>query len=204
MASQFSSCPPFDPECETIQEFFQRFKCQMSDALHKFRNDDLKLSSLLLKSLPVPIISEIQRRISPVLLTDATFDVLEQHLLQQYSSSKSTIGASVEFLSCKQGHLGLEDYARKLNSLAALCKYPSDCLDRLLRDTFVAGLSSSAILTSIIQVCDELSFRETVEKAKLLYINVVKMPSLFTLIIHKFILLLVLLTSKINPWNKQI
>ena len=61
-----------------------------------------------------------------------------------------------------------EDYARQLNNLGSLCNYPSSCLDRLLRDAFVAGISNAAILSSLIQVCDQLSFRETVERAKLL------------------------------------
>lgn len=166
--AHMNSCPPFDPECETVKEFFQRFRCQMSEVIHKCRNDEIKKASLLLKVLPVSIISEIQRRIAPDLLTAATFDVLEQHLMQQFSTSKSTIGASVEFLTCRQSNMSLEEFARKLNSLAAECKYPPVCLDRLLRDTFVAGLSSSEILKSLIQVCDPLSFRETVERAKLL------------------------------------
>ena len=166
--AQIVMCSSFNPECESIQEFFQRFKCQMSDQLHRLRSNDIKQASLLLRALPVSVISEIQRRIAPLLLTDATLDIIEKHLLQQYTVVKSTIGASVEFITCKQDNLNLEDYARKLNTLAAACKYPHDCLDRLLRDTFVAGLSSSAILSSLIQVCDDLSFRETVERAKLL------------------------------------
>ena len=168
-ATLSSTCPSFDPELESIQEFFQRFQCQASDLLHKFRNDDGRKASVLLRVLPVNIISDLQRRLAPTLLTDATYDEIHDHLLQQYSSSKSTIGASVQFLTCKQKPgQSLEDYARNLNSLASLCNYPSDCLDRLLRDIFVSGLISSAILSSLIQVCDTLTFRETLERAKLL------------------------------------
>ena len=161
-------CNPFDPELEEIAEFFQRFRCQMSEVLHKHRNDQSRQASVLLK-LPVSIITDLQRRLAPALLTDATFDEIEEQLLQQFSKTKSTIGASVQFLNCKQQQgQSLEEYARKLNSLASLCKYPKGCLDRLLRDIFVAGLASSAILSSLIQVCDNLSFNETLETAKLL------------------------------------
>ena len=162
-------CSAFDPELESVQEFFQRFQVQNSDLLHKFRNDDAKKASLLIKALPVSIISDLQRRLSPVLLTDASYDDIHDNLLQQFSSQKSTIGSSVQFLTCKQQHRqSFEEYVRQLNSLASPCNYPSTCLDRLLRDTFVAGISNSAILSSLIQVCDQLSFRETVERAKLL------------------------------------
>lgn len=115
------------------------------------------------------IISELQRRIAPVQLSDATFALIEEHLIQQFSTAKSTIGASVQFLTCKhQQGQSLEDYSRKLNSLASVCNYTTDCLDRLLRDTFVAGLVSSSILSSLIQECNRLTFRETLERAKLL------------------------------------
>ena len=159
----------FNPELETIQEFFQRFRVQLSEQLHKLRNDDTRQAALLLKCLPVSTVSEIQRRLAPTLLTDATFDDIEKHLLNQFSTSKSTIGASVQFLSYKQQPgQSLEDYARKLDSLASHCDYLPECLDRLLRDTFVVGLASSAILSSIIQVCDKMNFPETLERAKLL------------------------------------
>ena len=162
-------CSAFDPELESVQEFLKRFQVQNSDLLHKFRNDDAKKASLLIKALPVSIISDLQRRLAPVLLTDASYDDIHDNLLQQFSSQKSTIGSSVQFLTCKQQHRqSFEEYARQLNSLASPCNYPSTCLDRLLHDTFVAGISNSAILSSLIQVCDQLSFRETVERAKLL------------------------------------
>ena len=170
MASNVSVyCTPFDSELETIQEFFQRFQCQSTDLLHKFRNDENKKASLLLKSLPVGVITNLQRRLSPTLLSDATFDVLEEHLIQQFSVSKSTIGASVQFLNYhQQSGQSLEEYARTLNVLASQCNYPSVCLDRLLRDTFVAGIYKQKILQALMQVCDKLNFRETVERAKLL------------------------------------
>lgn len=163
------ACSAFDQELETIQEFFQRFSCQMSEALHKVRNDDSKRANILLRHLPVAVISELQRRIAPVQLADASFVQIEEHLIQQFSTTKSTIGASVQFLTCRQQQgQTLEDYSRKLNNLASVCNYPADCLDRLLRDTFVAGLVSSSILTPLIQECDQLTFRETIERAKLL------------------------------------
>ena len=163
------SCAPFDQELESIDEFFQRFDCQMSDQLHKVRNDDIKRANLLVKFLPVSVISELQRRISPIQLRDATYDVIEEHLRQQYGTSKSTVGASVQFLTYKQqSGQSIEDYSRKLNSLASQCGYPAECLDRLLRDIFVAGLQSSTVLTTLIQECDKLSFRQTLERAKLL------------------------------------
>ena len=164
-----SACAPFDQELESIQEFFQRFQCQMSDSLHKVRNDDIKRAHLLLKSLPVSVISELQRRLAPTALTEATYTDIEEHLLQQFSSSKSEVGASVQFLTYKkQPGQTIEDYSRKLNSLASQCNYPSACLDRLLRDAFVAELCSSSILSTLIQECDKLTFRETLERAKLL------------------------------------
>ena len=103
IATLSSICPSFDPELESIQEFFQRFQCQASDLLHKFRNDDGRKASVLLSLLlPVNIISDLQRRFAPTLLTDATYDEIHDHLLQKYSSSKSAIGASVQFLTCNK------------------------------------------------------------------------------------------------------
>ena len=166
-----TSCGPFDQEKESIQEFFRRFQRQMSSELHKVRNDDMKRGDILLKFLPVSIISELQRRLAPILLGDATYEQIEEHLLQQFSTSTSGVGASVQFLTYKQRQgQSLEEYARQLNSLASDCKYPADVkmVDRLLRDIFVAGLISSSILSTIIQECDKLSFKETVERAKLL------------------------------------
>ena len=141
----------------------------MSEQLHKVRNDEIKKASVLLKFLSVSIVSKLQRRLAPTQLVDATYDDITEHLMQQFSTATSTVGASVQFLTCKQQTgQSLEEYSRKLNSLASLCKYPSDCLDRLLRDIFVAGLSSPSILSTLIQECDSLTFRATLERAKTL------------------------------------
>ena len=158
-----SSCALFDPELESIQEFFQRFQCQMAEPLHKVRNYDLKRANILVQLfLPVNIVSKLQRRLSPTLLGDATYDEISNHLHQQFSTSKSTVGASVQFLTYKQqSGQSIEDYSRKLNSLASQC----NCL---LRDAFVAGLLSPSILETLIQECDQLTFRQTLERAKLL------------------------------------
>ena len=55
-----------------------------------------------------------------------------------------------------------------MNNLAAECKYSACCRDRLLRDTFVAGIRCSKILSSLLQDCEKKTFNEVVEKAKLL------------------------------------
>lgn len=162
-------CAPFDPSAETIAEFFQRFQCQMSDVLQKVRNDDQKRANLLIKALPVNIITDLQRRIAPVLLSDASYDDLETNLMSQFSIKKSTTGAAVKFLSYKQEQgQSIEHYAQTLNNLAAQCEYKSCCLDRLLKDAFIAGLNSPTILSSILQGSDSMDFRACVEKAKLL------------------------------------
>ena len=162
-------CSPFNPEEENFSEFLQRFQCQCSDQLHKCRNNETQKAHLLIKCLPVSCVTALQRRIAPVQLSDADYDLVVENLSQQYKTSKSLVGASVTFLNYKQKpQQSLEDYSNNLNKLAADCDYPSACLDRLLRDTFVANLASPVILSSLIQVCDDLTFRETLERAKLL------------------------------------
>ena len=66
MSSSPSSCVPFDAESESIQKFFQRYQCSMAEPLYKVRND-LK-NDILVKFLPVNIVSVLQRRLSPTLL----------------------------------------------------------------------------------------------------------------------------------------
>lgn len=162
-------CDQFDPAVETVDEFIQRLRCQMKEEFHKLRNDSSRQASLLLKCLPTQMITDLQRRIAPKKLYDADYDELELQLREKYSDKKSSIGAAVQFFRHKQepGQT-IEEYAQHVNFLATQCQYDSDVpLDRLIRDVFVSGLHSSAILSSVLESTDKQSFEETVQKAKL-------------------------------------
>ena len=107
----------------------------------QIRNEDSKRANILVKFLPVNIVSELQRRFSPTLLGDATYDEISNHLYQHFSTSKSTVGAAVKFLTYKQqSRQSIKDYSRKLNSLACQCNYPVACL-RVLVVFYVTHLS---------------------------------------------------------------
>ena len=161
-------CDQFDPSVETIDKFLQRLQCQMADSFRKARNDSVRQASILLKCLPTRIITDLQRRIAPKRLTDADYDELEEQLRQRYSDKKSTVGAAVQFFRYKQepGQT-IEEYAQQVNFLATQCQYNNDVpLDRLIRDVFISGLQSSAILSAVLQTTDTQSFEETVQRAK--------------------------------------
>ena len=112
------------------------------------------------KCLPTRIITDLQRRIAPK-------DELEEQLRQRYSDKKSTVGAAVQFFRYKQepGQT-IEEYAQQVNFLATQCQYNDFPLDRLIRDVFISGLQSSAILSAVLQTTDTQSFEETVQRAK--------------------------------------
>ena len=160
---------PIAPYCcdnETIEEFLQRFLVQMSDCFG--RNNKNKLSCLI-KSLPVNLISSIQRRIAPKLLTDSDYDEVENILLQQFSIKQTYVASAVKFLHCKQKpDQSIEEFGNELNSLAAKCNYKQCCSDLLLKQVFIANLNSKYIMSTLLQKADDMSFNETLQKAKLL------------------------------------
>ena len=158
----------FNPELETVNEFLERFKVQSYDALSEAGADGKKKAAILVKALPIAVITDLQRRIKPVSLTNATFDLVEAKLIAQHQTKHSIVGASVKFINRKQGlSEPIETYAKVLNNLAADCQYKNCCRDRLLRDTFVSGLRSNSIMSLLLQDCEGKSFDECVEKAKL-------------------------------------
>ena len=68
-------------------------------------------------------VTALQRRIAPVQLSDADYNLVE-NLSQQYKMSKSLAGGSVTFLNYKQKpQQSLEDYSNNINKLAADCDY---------------------------------------------------------------------------------
>ena len=165
--SSLTACSQFDPQIETVTEFIERFKVQSAEPLSKAGSDSQKRASLLVKALPISVVTDLQRRIKPTLLSAATYEVLEAKLIGQYEVRKSIIGASVNFLNRKQGpNESIEQYAKILNDLANNCKYQECCRDRLTRDAFVSGLRSSAILSNLITECENKTFNECVERAK--------------------------------------
>lgn len=162
-------CTSFDPRQESILEFIQRFKVQCSEQLTVAADNGLKKAAILVKALPLNVITDLQRRISPVLLSEATYTILEEKLLTQYEVKKSVIGATVQFVNRKQLPTEtIENYAKVINNLASSCKYSDCCRDRMLRDHFVSGLHSGKILSGLLQDCESKTFNECVEKAKLL------------------------------------
>lgn len=164
-----SVCAQFDVERETVQEFIQRFTVQCSDLLCKAGDDSIKKAAILVKALPITAITDLQRRIKPVLLSAAKYDELIEKLTSQYEVKKSVVGASVKFLNRKQtASESIETYAKVLNDLASSCNYKDCCRDRMLKDVFIAGLQSSAILSSLLQESEKNTFNQCIERAKLL------------------------------------
>lgn len=167
-----TSCPQFNSEVESVHEFIERFKVQCSDQLTAAGENELKRATVLVKALPVNVITDLQRRIKPVTLSAATYEDLISKLTSQYEVKKSVVGASVQFLNRKQSSSEtIETYAKILNDLASGCRYKDCCRDRLLRDTFIAGLRANTIITGLLQDCeadDTKSFNDCIEKAKML------------------------------------
>ena len=159
----------FKPEFETVPEFLERFKVQCSDLLEKAGTNDKKKAAVLIKTLPVPVVSDLSRRLSPKSLSDATYDEVESKLRNQYEVKKSIIGASVQLFSRKQqASESIEEFAKTLNNFASPAKYGNCCRDRIIRDCFVSGLYSSRIISSLLHECEDKSFDDCVERAKTL------------------------------------
>ena len=164
-----SSCPEYSPQVESIEEFIERFTVQCADLLDKAGEDGNKKARVLVKALPVNVITDLQRRIKPTKLSEATYDDLVAKLTSQYGVQKSEVAATVQFLNRKQSSSeSIECYAKVLNDLAAACKYKDCCRDRMLRDAFISGLRCSAIMTAILQDCEKKTFNQCVEKAKII------------------------------------
>lgn len=163
------NCTQFDCQQETILEFIERFKVQCAEQLTQAGDDDIKKAGVLVKALPVSVITDLQRRISPTKLSEATFTVIENKLTAQFQVKHSIVGATVKFLNYKQSaDDSIENYAKTLNNLATACNYNDCCRDRMLRDVFVSGLYSSAVLRSVLQDCETKTFNQCVEHAKVI------------------------------------
>ena len=159
----------YAPSIESVEEFIQRFKLQNNDKLTAASANPTKCAMLLANCLPITILTDIQRRLKPKLLTNATYEELEANLLGSYGVKKSIIGAAVAFLNRKQKpQESIENYSKVLNELASQCKYLDCCRDRMLRDVFLSGLRSSRLISALITEGEERKFSECVEKAKLL------------------------------------
>ena len=117
-----TSCPQFDSREETITEFLQRFKVQCEAEITKAGENGKKKAAVLIRALPVNVITDLQRRIKPILLADATYDLIESKLTSQYEVKNSVVGASVKFLKRRQlpGE-SIESYVKCLNDLASSC-----------------------------------------------------------------------------------
>ena len=170
MASAELQCLAFDPEYETVGEFLKRFQVQMSTAIYRVRNGERKQAALLLRALPIAMVTDLQRRIASMKLTEATYDIVKYNLLESYSVKKSEVGAAVQFFTCKQEQgQSIEDFSKKLKFLASSCGFEQQItLDRLLRDVFIAGLNSAPVLSAVLQSADKMSFSEAINKAKLI------------------------------------
>ena len=158
----------FQPDIESVEEFLERFKVQNFQKLSSIKDDKQK-AMLLANVLPVDILVDIQRRLKPKKLSEATYDEIEAHLTSLHSTKKSVIGASVAFLHRKQlPNESIESFAKQLNDLASACSYEACCLDRMLRDVFVSGLRNKKIMTNLIHEVESKKFHEMIEKAKLI------------------------------------
>ena len=90
MASE--SVRVFHPDIESVEEFIQRFKLQNATAFVPVAADDaaamaaasMKRAMLIANSLPITVLTDIQQRLKPTLLTAARYEDLERHLIASY------------------------------------------------------------------------------------------------------------------------
>ena len=161
------TCLSYDRDAETISEFITRFSVQCSEQLHRVRNDDTKLVALLMRALPVSVFTDVQRALSPASITDVTYEEIKKTLTRLYTVKKSVLGASVQFYNCKQKPgQSVEEFSRDIRYFSQQCGFDASVpLSRIQRDVFLAGLSSASVVTSILQISDDIAFEEAVNKA---------------------------------------
>ena len=92
----------FHPDIESVEEFLQRFKLQNAVELEKAKDNSNRQATLLANSLPINVVTDIQRRLKPKLLSTVTYAEVESHLIASYGVKKSIIGAAVAFVNRKQ------------------------------------------------------------------------------------------------------
>ena len=92
----------FSIEIESVEECLERFKIQNGDKLDKAGSDGFKKARILANSLPTRVVTDIQCRIKPKLLTETSFEELERQLTSSYSIKKSVTGAARNFVTRKQ------------------------------------------------------------------------------------------------------
>ena len=86
-----SPCAKFDAEAETIVEFLERFKVQSIDQITSAGESEIKKASVLVKALPINVITDLQRRLKPKLLSEATYEELERLLKALYQVKKFVV-----------------------------------------------------------------------------------------------------------------
>lgn len=162
------SCMSYDKDAETIDEFLTRFTIQSEDLLHKYRNNGRKMVSLLMRALSVPVFTAVQRELAPDSALDVSYDQIKDTLRKLYSKKKSVLGSSIQFFNCKQkSGQSVEEFARQVKYCSMQCGFEAQVkLSRIQRDVFLAGLNSTAVITTILQDSDDLTFDETVARAK--------------------------------------
>ena len=159
----------FQPDMEVIEDFLSRFEFQNYQALTAAEDNEQLKASLLGLWLPTSVINQIQQKIKPRDLKQETYTELVATLKATYSTQKSAIGASVQFIKRKQReNETIESYARSLNELGSQCEYSDCCRSRLLRDQFIAGLRSTRLITALITECEDKNFDQAVTRAKVL------------------------------------
>ena len=160
----------FKPELESIEEFLERFKLQNFTTLANLKPEEKsKKAMLLANSLPVEVVTDIQRKLKPTLLSAATFEDIETQLTSLFSQKKSFIGSAVTFFTRKQqSGETVESFAKVLNELSSQCNYGECCRDKLVRDVFVSGLRSTKLMTALIHECEGKTFGEVLTRAKII------------------------------------
>ena len=108
------NCSKFNPKEKNIDEFLERF--QMIFCRERKIMNWRKLLSILIQTILINIITDIQRRIKPKKLSSTGYNEITEKLSQKYEVKKSIIGASIQI---KNGKLSInesmESYAKTLN-----------------------------------------------------------------------------------------
>ena len=81
------------------RRFLERFEVQMAPTLHKTRNNAIQKAGVLLRALPVQIITDLQRRLAPrkLHLHEATYDDVTDNLCASYSTKSLSLVLQFNF-----------------------------------------------------------------------------------------------------------
>lgn len=159
----YDSTEPFSEWLEIFENYLELQKIEQSVTKVRY----------LIHNMGITNAKQLVKACKPKKVVDLTYDEVVDKCLNIFESKIDEIAANNSFYTMNQGQETINEYAIKLQAVAASCKFSDAELDKNLKNKFISGIADKDVKfellksTTLKTFAEAVSYATSIEKCKI-------------------------------------